>query len=138
MTTSFRIDIDLGVIFTTCRDRVNDSEVLNYLRAVPQHPSYSPLFKHLVDCTQVASFEVSAELTRSVAQKKLFSARSQCAIVAPQDHIYGMARMFELQHGGAVQVFRDLASAEKWLGLESPAYAPSSQQLGIAARARCG
>ena len=46
--------------------------------------------------------------------------------------------MFELQHGGAVQVFRDVASAEKWLGLAPPAYAPAPQQLDVAARARCG
>ncbi|HEV2961506.1 MAG TPA: hypothetical protein VG649_06755 [Candidatus Angelobacter sp.] len=139
MATFFRIDTERGVIFTTCRDRVNDSEVLSYLRSVPQHPNYSPVFRHLVDCTQVASFDVSAELTRSVAQKKLFSSRSQCAIVAPQDHIYGMARMFELQHGGSIHVFRDLASAEKWLGLDSPAYAPSPRQTDdVAARARYG
>ena len=135
MATAFRIDTGLGLIFTTCRDSVTDSEVLNHLRAVAQHPEYSPVFKHLIDCTHIASFEVSADLTRSLAGKKLFSSRSRLAIVAPQDHIYGMARMFELQHGGSVQVFRDLPSAEKWLGVNPPAYAPLP---GLAARARCG
>jgi hypothetical protein len=137
MSTTFRIDTGLGVIFTTCTERVSDPEALSYLRAVAKHPDYSPAFKHLIDCTQVEAFEISADLTRSVAQKKLFSSRSCCAIVAPQDHIYGMARMFELQHSGSVQVFRDLASAEKWLGLDAPAYPPSAQP-GLSARARAG
>ena len=138
MSTSFRIDTSLGVIFTTSRERVDDSEVLNYFRAVAQHPEYDPRFNHLIDCTQIASFEVSADLTRSVAQRKLFSSSSRCAIIAPQDHIYGMARMFELQHGGSVQVFRDLPSAEKWLGLDAPAYRPSAQHADLVNRAQCG
>lgn len=137
MSTTFRIDTGLGVIFTMCRERVTDLEVLGYLRAVAQHPDYNPTFKHLIDCTQIGVFEISADLTRSVAQKKLFSSRSRCAIVAPQDHIYGMARMFELQHTGSVQVFRDLASAEKWLGLDAPAYPPSAQAV-LSDRARAG
>ena len=118
MSTSFRIDSELEVIFTTCRESVTDSEVLNYLRMLPQHPDYNLKFNHLVDCSWIDSFHVSADLTRSVATRKLFSSRSRCAIVAPQDHIYGMARMFELQHSGCIQVFRDLASAEEWLNLE--------------------
>src|SRR5207302_3229112 len=93
MSTTFRIDTGLGVIFTTCKESVSDAEALSYLRAVAQHPDYNPTFKHLIDCTQISEFEISADLTRSVAQKKLFSSRSRCAIVAPQDHIYGMARM---------------------------------------------
>jgi hypothetical protein len=138
MSTSFRIDTSNGVIFTACRERVDDQEVLDYLRAVAQHPDYCPTFKHLIDCTQIALFDVSADLARSVAQRKLFSSASRCAIVAPQDHIYGMARMFELQHSGSVQVFRDLPSAEKWLGLDAPAYPPSAERVDLVNRARCG
>ena len=137
MSTTFRIDTGLGMIFTTCKESVTDLEAVSFLRAVAQHPDYNPVFKHLIDCTQIGEFEISADLTRSVAQKKLFSSRSRCAIVAPQDHIYGMARMFELQHSGSVQVFRDLASAEKWLGLDAPAYPPATQS-DLAARARVG
>jgi hypothetical protein len=136
MSTSFTIDTHLGVIFTTCRDKVTDSEVQNYLHAVAQDPAYSPVFKHLIDCTPVTSFDVSADLTRAVAGRKLFSSRSQCAIVAPQDYIFGMARMFELQHGGAVQVFRNIVEAQKWLGIDQPAYPPSPQApSSLAARA---
>src|SRR5689334_12104627 len=98
MSIIFRIDTGLGVIFTTCREGVTDQEAISYLRMVAQHPDYNPTYKHLIDCAQIETFEVSADLTRSVAQKKLFSSRSRCAIVAPQDYIYGMARMFELQH----------------------------------------
>lgn len=137
MCITFRIDTGLGVIFTTCKESVTDPEALHYLRAVAQHPDYNPTFKHLIDCAQIGTFEISADLTRSVSQKKLFSSRSRCAIVAPQDHIYGMARMFELQHAGSVQVFRDLLSAEKWLGLDAPAYPPSTQS-DLTARARAG
>jgi hypothetical protein len=135
MSTSFRIDPRLGVIFTVCCEKVTESEVLNYLRTVPQDPAYSPAFSHLIDCTQVTSFEVSADLTRSVAGKKLFSSRSKLAIVAPQDYIYGMARMFELQHRGCVQVFRDLEEARKWLDVDQPACKPSTSTPGLSARA---
>jgi len=136
MSISFRIDPQLGVIFTVCSNQVTDAEVLNYLRALSQDAGYSPVYSHLIDCTQVTSFDVSADLTRSVAGKKLFSSRSKCAIVAPQDYIYGMARMFELQHRGCVHVFRDLDDARKWLAVEKPAGAsPVPPPPGLAARA---
>jgi hypothetical protein len=135
MSTSFRIDAQLGVIFTICCEKVTDSEVLNYLQTLPQDAGFSPAFSHLIDCSQVTSFEVSADLTRSVAGKKLFSSRSKCAIVAPQDYIYGMARMFELQYHGDVQVFRDLLTAQIWLGIDHPTCTPAQHPPGIAARA---
>ncbi len=136
MSTSFRIDPQLGVIFTLCSNQITDAEVLNYLLTLSQDAEYSPVYSHLIDCTQVTSFDVSADLTRSVAGKKLFSSRSKCAIVAPQDYIYGMARMFELQHRGCVHVFRHLDDAQKWLAAEKPAGASSvPAPPGLAARA---
>ena len=135
MCTTFRVDAQLGVIFTICREKVTDSEVLNYLQTLPQDAGFSPAFSHLIDCSQVTSFEVSADLTRSVAGKKLFSSRSKCAIVAPQDYIYGMARMFELQYHGDVQVFRDLVTAQRWLGIDHPTCTPASRPHGLAAPA---
>ena len=71
MSTSFRIDTELEVIFTTCREIVTDSEVLNYLGMLPQHPDYNLKFNHLVDCSGIDSFHVSADLTRAVAARKL-------------------------------------------------------------------
>ena len=135
MSISFQIDARLGVVFTVCYERVTDSDISNHLHMIRQARAYRLRFNHLVDCCGVTSFEVSADLVRSIAGRKLFSARSHCAIVAPEAHIYGMARMFELQHSGSVQVFRDLVSATKWLNIETAAQMP---HIGLATREKCG
>jgi hypothetical protein len=121
MSISFQIDTRLGVVFTDCCETIADSEVLNHLAMIQQARTYRPSFIHLVDLTGVRVWSVSADLIRSIARKKLFASGSHCAVVAPQDHIYGMARMFEMQYDGSVQVFRDLAAAKGWLRIDAPA-----------------
>lgn len=117
MSMLYRIDAQIGVIFTQCRETITDSDVVKHLSDIARDNAFSPAYAHLIDCSEVTSFKVSPGLIHSVAGQKLFSSHAKCAIVAPQNYIYGMARMFQMQQCGILEVFRDLNAARSWLGL---------------------
>jgi hypothetical protein len=117
MAISYYIDMQLGVIVTTFREMITDSDIRNYIETLAQESTFSPAQMHLVDCSEVRSLKVSRDFINATARKKLFSAHTKCAIVAPQDYIFGMARMFEMQQRGRVEVFRHLTEAQTWLGI---------------------
>jgi hypothetical protein len=118
------------VIFSTCRETITDSDVQNYMEMLAQDIAFSPAYSHLIDCSEVTSFDVSSALVRSAAGKKLFSSRAKCAIVAPQDYIFGMARMFQMQQHGELEVFRTLMEALAWLGIgETPVPAAAARPV---------
>lgn len=137
MPISFEIDSRRRTLFTICYGKVTDSEMVSHLYTVAKARAYSLRLNHLVNCSDITLSEITADLVRSMAGKKLFASRSQCAIVAPQDYLYGMARMFELLHSGSVQVFREMMEAERWLKTEGSGYRPSSVNSS-AARAKAG
>lgn len=74
------------------------------------------------DLTAVTELRVTADDLRRLAEAQLVTAqilpRAIAAVVAPSDHIFGMARMWEAYAdatGWDTRVFRDRASAEQWI-----------------------
>jgi hypothetical protein len=132
MSTVYRIDTRLGVVFTQCRETISDSDVARHLSAIAHDSAFSPAYAHLIDCSEVTSFKVTPNFIHSVAREKLFSSHAKCAIVAPQNYIYGMARMFQMQQRGILEVFRDLNAAESWLGIGAT-HVPAAVQAGASA-----
>ncbi len=52
---------------------------------------------------------------------RLFDEKSRRAIVADKDITFGMARMYEVFREDApeeIKLFRDIAEARRWLGLD--------------------
>ena len=117
MAICYRIDISHGMIFTSFADTVTDSDFHDFLVSLRQDPAFNPNFAHLVDWSQTVSFRISSAMIAAVARKELFSSQAKRAIVAPNDYIFGMARMFQMQQDGSLEVFRSLAEAEEWLGI---------------------
>jgi hypothetical protein len=112
---------------------VTTRELFDYLRAQLQDPAVPLPLRDLHDLSQVERFEVSTEAMRRVVENSQLNPDhirdARLAIVAPQDHVYGTYRMFELlsEHapvveelrrkgmGPAVAVFRDHERAREWL-----------------------
>lgn len=85
-------------------------------------PDFNPEFNQLSDATLATDSDLSTDNTRTLFKRKVFSATSRRAVIAPSEFAYGMARMLEAhvelsKNGPVVAVFRDRASALKWLGL---------------------
>ena len=87
-------------------------------------PSFDPTFNQIVDLRSVTEIQMSGDQARMLASRQIFSQESKRAFVATNPSIFGMGRMWEIytefsERPSQIRVFADLASALKWLGLES-------------------
>ena len=83
---------------------------------------FDPEFNQLLDASAVTAMDITVDDIRQAVRRKLFSPTSRRAFVVSSAFMYGMARMIqtynELAQGAtSVSVFRDRASALKWLGV---------------------
>jgi hypothetical protein len=114
----YRIDPQLKLVFSIFRDTLTDSDLQEHIEKLCSDPEFDPDFAELIDCSAVTDFKVSSGLISKLAGQPLGSVRSKWAIVAPQAHIFGMARMFQIQHNDEqVEVFRDADAARQWFGI---------------------
>src|SRR5882724_6350574 len=106
MPAFYRIDRQLKLVFSIFGDILTDSDLQEHIEKLCRDPEFNPDFAELIDCSAVTHFQVSSALITTLASQQLGSARSKWAIVAPQAHIYGMARMFQIRHKESqVEVF---------------------------------
>lgn len=95
--------------------RANQDRLLN-------DPDFDPEFNQLSDATLATDTDLSADNVRTLFKRRVFSTTARRAVIAPSEFAYGMARMLETyvelsKNGPLVAVFRDRASALKWLGV---------------------
>ena len=120
MPASFRIDTERRTVFSTGAGALTDDELRGHQKQLLGDPAFDPSFNQLWDFRQVAQVDVSSQALRELAAARSFAPSAKRAAVAPREILYGMARMFELQHDGAPEefrVFRNIREAEDWLGL---------------------
>jgi hypothetical protein len=130
MAISYRIDTQHAMIFAVATGTITDSDIQKYFEAILQDGNFSPTFRHLVDCSKVISLQISAAMVGVIARRKVFSPRAKRAIVAPNDYIFGMARMLQAQQDGLLEVFRTLEEAQEWLGISGKSISVNTAPSG--------
>ena len=82
----------------------------------------------LVDLREVTDVSLSPDTIHSSARWELHAAQARRAVVAPTDVLFGLARMYQSYVGEPAEsqfrVFRTLAPALAWVGLEVPPTTP--------------
>jgi len=125
MPVLYKIDKEKGTIHTKCSGTVTLEEVIDHFRVLGEDPDCPGRLDVLLDLTECVTIPESDELRAvgstiaRVRDKIRFDA---CAIVAPGDPIYGMARMFQVfaeDQFRVTQVFRKLDEGRKWLDSKS-------------------
>lgn len=124
MPISYSIDASRGVVLTTASGALTDPELLEHKRTLTRDQQFRPGMVELSDVRGVERLDVTAEGVRQfVAQDAQDSDRLsgyRLAIVASQDLVFGMARMYEIlteKNALRVRIFRDMDEARVWLGL---------------------
>jgi hypothetical protein len=120
MPIKYEIDARRGRVMTTCSGNVTLREVMAHFDALQRDPGRPGRLDVLLDWTALANPpgapQVQAAADRvSLVEDLVFGA---CAIVAPTDVLYGVARMFEAfarGHFAAIRTFRQRSEAEGWL-----------------------
>ena len=120
MPISYEIDPIKQLVITRMWGVVTEAQVLDHNRRLRSDPAFNPDFRQLADMTEQTASNVSTKVVNEASADHFFNPGTKRAFVAPVDAIFGMSRKFALQSeavGQTIQVFRDMGSAVKWLGI---------------------
>lgn len=125
MPISYRIDLRQNVIWTIVTGILTDGELLEHKQKIVKDPDFRPGMRELSDARNVERLDITSEgVQRFVAQDAddaLLLRNHRIAIVAQEDVVFGMARMYGMmteKYLGDVMVFRDMKDAMNWIGIE--------------------
>ncbi len=119
MTAYFKIDKEHRLVMTTVSGVFNVADVLAHQVNLRKDPDFDPSFSQLIDFTHVTRVELKREEVQRVAQESIFSPHSRRALLASNDAVFGLARMFEMLRENmgeqGIRVFRNLDEALDWV-----------------------
>ncbi len=119
MPISYRIDKSLGLVFTKGESVLTGQDILTHLQRLRENPDFDPSYDQLVDFRDVIEIPISRGEMETISMRHVFNGRG--AVVAEEDIGFGMMRMYEVLskfEPDQFKVFRDMAEARRWLGLD--------------------
>lgn len=120
MPVTYEIDPDRRLVISRLWGGVTEDEIDEHNRRLPADPRFDPAYRQLVDLTGITEVLVGTKMINDTARDQFFNPGTRRAFAASSDATFGLARMFALRAelgGQTIQVFRDIAKAEEWLGL---------------------
>lgn len=123
MAVTYEIDQARRRIHTRCIGAVTFDEVRQHFADLVRDPDCPERLNVLLDLSETTSLPTSGQLSAVTTEIARVSPRVQfgsCAIIASQDALFGMARMFEVfaeKYFGATRVFRTVDEGTRWLEL---------------------
>jgi hypothetical protein len=127
MPIKIRVDAAARVRHSVLEGTIGDDELVDAYTVVLSDPDFDPTLNDLVDARTVRRLDVTPAGVRRLAdlvqQIDRLALPTKVAVVAADDVAYDTARMYEAfrvgQHAPAEhRVFRDMAEARRWLGLD--------------------
>lgn len=122
MPITVEIDRTARVIFSTFAGEITEADFRSAVEAMSTWPGFDPAFSHIIDFSNVTAANISSEFVRGLARRpSIFSREARQVIVAPQDYVFGMARMAQMlreQQRPHVEVVRSLNAACELLGIQ--------------------
>ena len=120
MPTSYTIDPALQLVTSRLWGAVTEDEVHEHNRKLRSDPAFVPSYRQLVDLSGITEIKVGTKLINETSLDQFFAPGTRRAFVATEDAAFGMARMYALRAEGlgqVIEVFRDPAKAQEWLGI---------------------
>ena len=117
MTTTYSVDPTARLVCTTISAPLTLSDLIALGDALRNDPLFDPSFDELLEVSPKSAVDLRYADLRSATSTDPFSKLSRRAIVVHADVDYGVARMYEVMHGGHSQVFRSVEKAREFLGL---------------------
>ena len=119
MPITYQIDPDAHLVRTTATGVVVDADLQAHEDQLAADPAFEPALAQLVDGRHIERLAVSAEgiqqfVTHEGRHAERF-ANHRVAILADENVVYGMARMYQTLSGLNVGVFRTLHEAMAFL-----------------------
>jgi hypothetical protein len=129
MSLKYEIIEDLKLVLAVGEGVITFPELMEHIDQLGNDPKYKKPMKKLVDYRNVSSIQMTSSESETFAQKKAGLSDvfigEKCAIVAPVDPAYGMARVHDSlmdykEPGIETSVFRDWDEAQNWLAVKLP------------------
>jgi hypothetical protein len=114
------IDVGRLLVLTRLIGAVTEQEVEDHNQSLRRDPLFNPRFRQLVDLSELTEILFDSAAVEVTSREHVFAPGVRRAIVASSDAVFGMSRMFATQSesvGQTIHVFRDMDSANAWLGL---------------------
>ena len=128
MPLRYEIIKELNLVLAVGDGIISFSELMDHITQLSQDPGYKRPMKKLVDYRNVQSIQMTSSESEIFAQKAGLVEKfvgEKCAIVAPVDPAYGVARVHDSlmdykEPGIEISVFRDWEEAKTWLNVRLP------------------
>ena len=116
------IDINQRLVISTYSGELSDAEILGHASLIRSHPDFDPSFTEILDCRAVTGVNLSTSAVQQLSRSaSIFNPTSIHVVIAPKDHIFGLARMAEVfaeKTKPNVLVVRTVDEARKFLRRE--------------------
>jgi hypothetical protein len=126
MPITYHIDSARNLVVTHAVGVLTDEDVLRHKHRLAADPDFTAGMCELSDVRGVTDLRITPEGVRAMVSTDVSHASRlqahKLAIVAAEDVVFGMARMYEVlaeRHGPSVGVFRDVLEAARWLGVQA-------------------
>lgn len=122
MSVEYTIDAGQRVVIVTFAGEVNDDDIGKIGPDTKSHAQFDPGFSQIVDFSKVTRFNVSTFAVEILARREsIYSSSAKHVVIAPQPHIYGLTRMFQVYAEGTrpqMLVVQTMDEAREYLGLQ--------------------
>ena len=94
MGAQFTIDVNQRVVISTFSGENSGEEIIGLASRIRSHPDFDPSFSEIIDCTTISTARISTDTIKELSRRpNIFNPTSMHVIVAPRDHVFGLARM---------------------------------------------
>lgn len=119
MPSSYEIDKPRKLVITTAWGVCTAEDVVQFRKQVQSDRDFDPSFSQLADFTGVTKVEFTPDDVRMLAAISPFSTQSRRALVAENQMVFGLSKMFgilrNLRGEKLIRVFRSRSEALDWL-----------------------
>jgi hypothetical protein len=126
MPGQFEFDSQHKILLLVVTGEVDDARILASNEKIAAQVNRLHPWAGITDLSYATSFDVSSNAMRSAAKQNApYPAETAWFIVAPQDHVSGMARMYELvgsQSRPNLKVVHTRQEASSALGIQNPKF----------------
>jgi|SRR5208337_2570638 len=130
MAFVLEFDARNGILRVRLEGRVTDAILLDCYGTTAKYVASHPPCRGIVDVSAVTKFDVSSTAIRQLTKiPPAFPAASMRIFVAPQPHVFGMARMFQMlseESRPHLHIVHTLDEAYSLLEVEAPEFSPVS------------
>lgn len=124
MAFTIEINASQKTVFSTFEGEVDGEDLRSARAELANRPDFDPSFHHVIDFYRITKVNVSVEFLRDYAyEKSVFHRAARQIVVAPQPHVYGLARMTQIlmqSQTPNIEVVRSLGEARAALGISNP------------------